>query len=269
MNKGKVLAFVSIKGGVGKTTLALETASALSNNFGKKVLLVDGNFSAPNVGLYLDLTNEYSLHDVLLGEGLHNAIYEAQGFDVVPASMEFHSDVDVYKLKNVLSKFRNRYDYIIIDSSPNFEEMKPVVAAADRIFVVTTPDKVTMNTTLKAFKAARENQTPVEGVIVNKVNHPRYECSLEEIERTMDVPVMAKIKHDKKFAEALYHKKPLTIHSSSSGVSKEIQGLASAICGSPENAGGFFGKLFSWKDIFSREKINRDLMRAKFYESQL
>ena len=33
---GDVLAFVSIKGGVGKSTLAIETASALANNFGKK-----------------------------------------------------------------------------------------------------------------------------------------------------------------------------------------------------------------------------------------
>ena len=61
---GLSIAFVSIKGGVGKTTLALETASALANDFGKKVLLVDANFSAPNVGLYLDLTDESSLHFV-------------------------------------------------------------------------------------------------------------------------------------------------------------------------------------------------------------
>ena len=63
------LAFVSIKGGVGKTTLALETASSLANDFDKKVLLVDANFSAPNLGLYLDLTNEVTLHDALLGVG--------------------------------------------------------------------------------------------------------------------------------------------------------------------------------------------------------
>ena len=74
-----ILAFVSIKGGVGKTTLALETASSLVNDFDKKVLLVDANFSAPNLGLYLDLTNETTLHDALSGTLLHNAIYESHG----------------------------------------------------------------------------------------------------------------------------------------------------------------------------------------------
>ena len=74
-----VIAFVSVKGGVGKTTLALEVASSLVNHYHKKILLVDANFSAPNVGLYLDLTNELSLHDALDGTPLHNTIYEAHG----------------------------------------------------------------------------------------------------------------------------------------------------------------------------------------------
>ena len=113
---GNILAFISVKGGVGKTTLALETASSLANDFNKRVLLVDANFSAPNVGLYLDLTNpEVTLHDAFLGVGLHNAIYEAHGFDVVPASMYYKDEVDIFRLKKLISKMRNRYDFVIIE----------------------------------------------------------------------------------------------------------------------------------------------------------
>jgi len=165
-----VLAFVSVKGGVGKTTLALEVSSSLVNDFGKKVLLVDANFSAPNIGLYLDLTNETTLHDALNGTLLHNAIYESHGIDVVPASMYYKDEVDPFKLKKILNKFKNRYDFIVLDSSPNYEELKPVIAAADKIFLVTSPDRVTLTTTLKAGKLAREQKTPVEGIIVIRHN---------------------------------------------------------------------------------------------------
>ena len=89
MSNGNVLAFVSIKGGVGKTTLALETATSLVKNFDKKVLLIDANFSAPNIGLYLDLTHDLHLHDALDGTPVHNAIYESHGVDIIPASIHY------------------------------------------------------------------------------------------------------------------------------------------------------------------------------------
>jgi len=263
-----ILAFVSIKGGVGKTTLALETASSLVNDFGKKVLLVDANFSAPNLGLYLDLTNEITLHDALSGTLLHNAIYESHGIDVVPASMYYHDEVDPFKLKKILNKFKNRYDFIILDSSPNYEELKPVIAAADKIFLVTSPDNVTLTTTMKAAKIAREQKTPIEGIIINKIRSPKYEFNLNEIETISEIPVMARIRDHKKMAQALKNKTPITILDSANTISREIKRFASAICGSPEKE-GFFQKILPFKEIIPKEKVNRQFLREKFYESSL
>lgn len=263
----KVLAFVSIKGGVGKTTLALETASSLVKHFDKKVLLVDANFSAPNIGMYLDLTNEKNslyLHDALLGVGLHNAIYEAHGVDVVPAAFNYGHEVDVFKLKRVLQKMRNRYDFIILDSAPNYDELKPVVAAADRIFVVSSPDEVTLKTSLKAVKAAKEQKTPVEGLVVNRIRSPRHEMNLNEIEETSGVPVLAKIRDDKNLAVAAFNKKPMTVHDEFNSVAKEVKKLSSAICGEPENP-GFLRKFFPFKNLFPKEQINREIFRRGFY----
>ena len=267
-----VLAFASIKGGVGKTTLALETSSSLANDFGKKVLLVDGNFSAPNLDLYLDLTKskeDATLHDALLGVGLHNAIYEAHGIDVVPASMNYKHEVDIFKLSKVLSKVKNRYDFIIIDSSPHYSEMIPVVLASDKIFVVTTPDNVTLMTSLNAAKIARHRQTPVEGLVVNRIRNPRYEMKLRDVEEAGKIPVLAKIQEHKKLAESLFHKTPITIHDRKNIVSREIRRFASALCGSPEEPEGFFQRVLPFKDFIGRERINREVLRKKFYESQL
>lgn len=266
-----VLAFVSVKGGVGKTTLALETASSLANKFGKKVLLVDANFSAPNVGLYLDLAkNEVTLHDALFGVGLHNAIYEAHGFDVVSSSMHYGPEVDMYKLKNILSKVKQRYDYIILDSSPHYSEMIPVVAAADRIFVVTSPDHVTLATSLKAALIAKKNQTPIEGIIVNKIRDEKHEENLKSIEEMMELPVLARIRDDKKVVRAVFHRTPISLYDESSEVSREIEKFVSALIGEPENNKlRFLEKLNPFHKHFSKEKVNREFMRQKFYVSRM
>ena len=256
-----------MKGGVGKTTLALETASALANDFGKKVLLIDGNFSAPNVGLYLDLNHDNSLHNVLSGEGLHTAIYESFGFDVVPASLEFKDEVDPYKLKKILEKHKPRYDFIIIDSSPHHTEMLPAIAAADKIFMITTPDRVTLHTSIKAANIARQNNLPIEGIIINKIRNPKYELDLKEIEELSRLPVLARIKDHKKILEANFNKAPLNVYDGSNEVSKEIKRFASALCGIKEKKG--FWESVGLKKLMNKETVNRELFRQGFYTSQL
>jgi MinD-like ATPase involved in chromosome partitioning or flagellar assembly len=251
---------------VGKTCIALETASALANDFGKKVLLVDGNFSAPNIHLYLDLKHDSTLHDALNGEnGLHSAIYEIYGLDVVPASMNFHSTVDPFKLKKILEKHKHRYDFIIIDSSPHQSEMIPAVAAADKIFVVTTPDEVTLNTSMKAASIAKKNNVPIEGVVINKIRSPRYELNLDEVEKAFGLPVLARIKDNKGLLESYHKKVPIIVYDSLNEVSREIKRFAGSLAGIKEER-GFFAKLFG-KD-FRKESINRELMRQNFYEAQ-
>lgn len=261
-----ILSFVSIKGGVGKTTLALETAISLKKNFDKKVLLVDANFSAPNIGLYLDLTSDLTLHDALSGTMLHNTIYESHGIDIIPASLNYHQEVDPFKLKKLLEKYKTRYDFIIIDSSPNYEELIPVIAASDKIFLVTSPDHVTLTTTLKAGQIARQQNTPIAGIIVNKIRSPKHEYNIQEIEDISEIPVIAKIPDHKKLAEALHKKTPISILDETNKVSKEIQNLASSICGSPES-GGWFSKFMPFKNLIQKEKVNRDILRQEFYRS--
>ncbi len=66
MKKGNIVGVISAKGGVGKTTIVANLGVALVSEFGKKVLAVDGNITAPNLGLYLDIVRPpVTLHDVL------------------------------------------------------------------------------------------------------------------------------------------------------------------------------------------------------------
>lgn len=259
-----ILSFVSIKGGVGKTTIALETAISLAKHFNKKVLLVDANFSAPNIALYLDLTSDYTLHDSLSSNTLlQNAIYEAHGIDIIPSSLEYHKEIDPFKLKKLLEKYKPRYDFIILDTSPNHAELLPIIAASDKIFLVTSPDNVTLQTTMKAAKLAREKNTPIEGIIINKIRSPRHEYNLQEIEKISQIPVLAKIHDNKRMTKSLHTKTPLSILDETNKISKEIKKFSSAIAGEPEKE-IWFQKIMPYKVFIPKEEVNR-----QFYKAQL
>ena len=146
--EGKTIGIVAIKGGVGKTTTVINLAYVMANEFGKKVLVVDGNFSAPNVHLHLGIAETTNnLHRVLNDEVLvSDAVYHhVFGFDFLPGSAD-KVEVNPYKLKQKLKPLRKKYDVILIDSSPSgMHELRAVMLASDGLFVVTNPDKITLN----------------------------------------------------------------------------------------------------------------------------
>ena len=62
---GEVIGMISLKGGVGKTSSVVALGAAIAE-LGKKVLLVDGNLSAPNLGLHLNVIDpDATIHHVL------------------------------------------------------------------------------------------------------------------------------------------------------------------------------------------------------------
>jgi len=85
----KIITITSGKGGVGKTTTAINLGAAL-NSFGKDVVILDANLTTPNVGLHLGAPIvPVSLNHVLLGKAdLEDAIYEHEsGTKIIPSSL--------------------------------------------------------------------------------------------------------------------------------------------------------------------------------------
>jgi len=259
---GKTIGVVSLKGGVGKTSSVISLGSALADR-GKKVLLVDGNFSCPNLGLYLNLVDpEVSIHSVLSGDMvIENAIHEFRKFHVIPASIFPKKRIDVLKLKEKLRTLKNKYDIILIDSSPVLnEETLAVLLASDEIYVVSTPDMPTLGMTMKAIKLAKQNGTPISGIILNKVHGKNFELSLKNIELTSEVPVMAVIPHDLRVLKSLSNNVSFVDFKPNSVGAIEYRKLAALISGEK-----FEEKR---KNLFKRinppkQEINREI----FYEA--
>ena len=128
---GKIIAFTNKKGGVGKTTTAVNMAAYLAS-FGKKTLLVDID-SQGNATTALGFSKsalKKSVYNVLIDDDpvLNNVMpTKVKYLDMLPANVDLTgAEVDiVYKrnreriLKEALEKVRSEYDYILIDCPPS------------------------------------------------------------------------------------------------------------------------------------------------------
>lgn len=263
------IGIIAIKGGVGKTTTAATLAALLAHDFQKKVLLVDANFSAPNLSFHLgENAPSDTIHDVLTDKiKIQDAIrsHEKGGFSYIPGAL-MKGYLYPFKLKKKLDAVKGDYDYILLDSSPTLnEELVSAMVASDKLLVVTTPDYPTLSTTIHAVKAAKEKKTPIVGLILNKSRGKHFELTVEEIESATQTPVLAVLPDDVRILEALAHAEPASLHAPLTNAVVEYRKLAAAMVGQDYTDPRLFSKM---KNLFRTElpkdEINRILLRKGF-----
>jgi len=260
---GEVIGLVSLKGGVGKTTLSAALAAELANRHGKKVLLIDANYSAPNLGIHMDIISpDKTVHDVLFGDRMSAAIHTSYGVDVVPGNFLFDREFSPMKLKSKLTYAKRVYDFIILDASPTLnEEVLSTINASDRIFLVTTADYPSLSCAMKISKFIKQRKKEADGIIVNRISKGGH-VSLEEIQESTGLPVIATIKEDAKVAMSLLGRVPANL--SKGKFSREVERLGNAMVGRKAKK-NFFTKALSID--LKKQEVNRELLRQSFYTS--
>jgi len=126
---GKIIVFANQKGGVGKTTTAVNLGAYLAEA-GKKVLLIDfdpqGNLSSSvgahtdSSGIYQVITGQLPLKEAIRGSSVENLSIIPSNIDLTGATVELVEEAErEYFLRNALAPVSDEWDYIFIDCPPS------------------------------------------------------------------------------------------------------------------------------------------------------
>jgi len=231
-----VVGILSGKGGVGKTTITSNLATALAKVFGRKTLILDTNVTSSHIRLHFGMYEEMktTLKDLIKDDSkLEEAIKtnELTGVDIVP-SPENLKGLDLEKLKNLASRLASsEYDFVIIDSAPGFRENVPdVIKASDQIIIVTNPYVPDVTDALKLLELVKKYDRKVI-VVVNRIRKKKYELSKEEIMDMLGVKKIFEIPEDEKVPESITAGVPLVIYKPNSKAAIALKKLAGVLVG--------------------------------------
>ena len=232
---GKVIAIANQKGGVGKTTTAINLAASLSV-LEKKVLIIDAdpqanttsglNFAPDNDQqrtLYEVMIGKIDAADALIQTEIANLHMIPSHINLVGAEIEMlEADNREMLLKNALAPIRDNYDYIIIDCSPSLGlTTVNTLTAADSVIIPVQPEFFALEglgkllQTIRLVQGGVNPDLTIEGFVVTMFDgrtrvHTQVLAELREHFR--DLVFKTVIQRNIRLSEAPSHGKPIILY---------------------------------------------------------
>jgi len=228
------IAIVSGKGGIGKTTLAINLGYLLHNEFNIDTTVVDCNLTTPHLSIYLGIYGaNKTLNDVLRGKAkLEEAINEHPlGIKILPASLELKDleKVDIGKLPFVLQKANSN---LILDSAPGLgKEGIAAISSADEILFVTQPFTSAVVDIYRVKKIVEKLDKKILGIVVNARKGLKHELADYEIEQFTEIPVIESIPYDVEIERSVAAKLPLPLFNRKAKSNNAFYSIAAQIFG--------------------------------------
>ncbi|RVU45001.1 MinD/ParA family protein [Rubrivivax rivuli] len=175
-----ITAITSGKGGVGKTFVSANLASALARN-GRKVLVLDADLGLANLDVLLNLYPKITLHDVFTGKhSLPEAIVPvSNGFWVLLAGsgmVEYSRMTPEIReqLQKVIAELEPRFDHVLLDTGAGISDVVLyTVSLARNVLVVVTPEPTSLTDAYATIKVLAQSQGRRRfDLVVNQVRKP-------------------------------------------------------------------------------------------------
>jgi MinD-like ATPase involved in chromosome partitioning or flagellar assembly len=169
----RVIAITSGKGGVGKSSIAVNLGISLAKK-GSKVCLFDADTGLANINILLGMRPQYTLEHVLFGaKAIDEIMLDGPfGMKVVPGASGISECVTLHprqqlRLTRELSKVESEFDYLIIDTAAGISDTTlDFVSAAHHALVVITPEPTSLTDAFSLIKLLKRRRSGIQYQIV-------------------------------------------------------------------------------------------------------
>ena len=237
--KSRVLTVFSNKGGIGKTSIAVNLSLELANITKEKIALIDLNLQMGDITTFLDIIPSFDISypinnlSKMNSEFLLNTLerYKDTNLYVLaePPSLEKAKQITPDQITGLIKVLRETFSYIVIDVSPNFEEK--TIAALDNsdlimlVTMVNLPAIRNCQRCLDIFEKSGYNMNNIQ-IILNRFME-NDEIKVDDVERVLNREVYWKIPNNYFALMSSINKGiPVSIMQPDSNIAKSYQGLA-------------------------------------------
>jgi pilus assembly protein CpaE len=243
--RATVIAVFNPKGGVGKTTVATNLASALQMHKKQSVLLIDADTVTGHVTTSLGIegirTVVDSWRDELEGgpvESLNDlAAAHPSGMKVVAlTSTPLHTEIlDAERVASAISAARRGFDFVVIDLHPSYSPLNQAIfEVADRILVPVTPDVPAIRAAVQLSDIAGELGIRERLALV--INRANSGVSVADMEKTVGMQSLALVRSGGLlFVRAANEGRTVIEMFPKEKISEDFDALADRVLGTPEH----------------------------------
>jgi pilus assembly protein CpaE len=235
LSQGHIYSFISAKGGVGSTVLAVNAAAALSKDKKSTVALLDMSFQSGDASVLLDLVPQNSIMDICENINRLDVSFlrgvmsdHSTGINFLPAPVnpEDSEDIRSEHISSILNLSRKLFDHVVLDCGSMHINDCSVEAfkQSEKVFVVTDMSVPSIRNTVRLCKLIRKFGISLEKIeiIVNRYIKGGA-LSLGEVEKNFDKPVYWLIPNDfSEIVSSINRGMPLVKLSQNAPISKNM-----------------------------------------------
>ncbi len=241
---GRVVTVFSPKGGVGKTTMAVNLALALTERGARRVCLVDLDLAFGDVAITMQLFPTHSIEHAIGSEDSLDVAHldtlltrHADSMMVLaaPAHPDVRERVSPLLVTRILRTLRESFDFIVVDTAPSFDEqVLTALDETDECVIVATLDVPT----LKNVKVALETLDMLDiarghrHLLLNRADEA-VGITGDKVEQILGIPVAASVSSSVDVAAATNAGIPIVVATPGHQSSQAVRSLASQIAGVP------------------------------------